>query len=104
MKAVRLLACLFLIVMGLDAARVVAQQSNDTSSGPPPVTDPVAKELERCQRLSDQGASDPNCQAASKEATRRFFQPPGEYKPVPIQMNPDTPAPKLVKPDPAQSK
>lgn len=90
MKAARFLACLFLMVMGLDAARVVAQQSNDTSSGPPPVTDPVAKELERCKTLGEQAANDPKCQAASKEARRQFFQPPSDYQPGKVEMFPKT--------------
>jgi conjugative transfer region protein TrbK len=88
MKPARLLACLFLVVMGLNAARVVAQQSNSTSSGPPPVTDPLAKELERCMALHEQAANDPKCLAVSKEATRRFFQPPEEYKPGKVEMFP----------------
>jgi conjugative transfer region protein TrbK len=90
MKGARFLAFLFLAVMGLNAARVVAQQSNSTSSGPPPVTDPLAKELERCKALHEQAANDPKCQAASKEATRRFFQPPSDYQPGKVEMFPKT--------------
>ena len=104
MKAARLLACLFLMVIGLDAARVAAQQSNATLSGPSPVTDPLAKELERCKALNEKAASDPRCEAAYKESRQRFFQPPSNYQPPPARIDPDVPEPKLVKPDQPQSK
>jgi conjugative transfer region protein TrbK len=103
MKAARLLACLFLVMIAVDAAHVAARQSNITSSGPPPVTDPLAKELERCRALNDRAASDAQCEAAYEESRQRFFQPPSAYHPPPDQVNPDTAAPKLVKPDQTQT-
>jgi conjugative transfer region protein TrbK len=90
MKAARFLACLFLVLMALNSVRVVAQQSNNTSAGSPPTTDPLAKELERCKALHEQATNDPKCQAASKEATRRFFQPPSDYQPGKVEMFPKT--------------
>jgi conjugative transfer region protein TrbK len=90
MRAARLLACLFLVMMAVDAARVAAQQSNATLSGPAPVSDPLAKELERCKALHEQAANDPKCQAASKEATRQFFQPPSGYQAGKVEMFPKT--------------
>lgn len=90
MKAARFLSCLFFAAVGLDAVQSAAQQSTDPSAGLPPVTDPLAKELQRCQALQDQGASDPKCQAASDEATRQFFQPPADYRPSKVEMFPKT--------------
>jgi conjugative transfer region protein TrbK len=104
MKAARLLACLFLVMMALNAAHGVAQQSNNASAGPPPVTDPLAKELERCKALHEQAASDARCAAAYKESRQRFFQPPSSYQPQPAHLDPDVPEPKLVKPDQPQNK
>jgi conjugative transfer region protein TrbK len=104
MKGARFLAFLFLIVMGLNAARVVAQQSNNTLPGPPPVTDPLAKELERCKALNEKASSDARCEAAYKESRQHFFQPPANYQPPPAHVDTDVPEPKLVKPDQPQSK
>jgi conjugative transfer region protein TrbK len=103
MRVFRAAALVLFSVTAIHAARLAAQQTNDSSVGPSPVTDPLAKELERCKALHEQAASDERCKAASKEATQRFFQPPAEYKPAPVQMNPDTPQPTLVKPDQTQS-
>lgn len=103
MKAARYLACLFLVMIAVNSARVVAQQSNSTSSGPPPVTDLLAKELERCKALNEEAASDARCEAAYKESRQRFFQPPSSYQPPPARIDPDVPEPKLVKPDQPQS-
>ena len=90
MKSVRIISLLFLVAMAVNAARVAAQQSGSTASGPPPVTDPLAKELQRCQALHEQAANDPRCQAASKKATRQFFQPPAPYQPGKVEMFPKT--------------
>jgi conjugative transfer region protein TrbK len=103
MKDARILACLFLAALAGVSAEIVAQQPGDTSQGLPPglppVTDPLAKELERCRLLNEKAGADEKCQAAYEESRRQFFQPPPEYHPVPIQMDPDVPQPKLVKPD-----
>ncbi|MGB8842913.1 MAG: putative entry exclusion protein TrbK-alt [Aliidongia sp.] len=99
MKAARILACLALAALAGISAEIVAQQPGTAPSELPPPTDPLTKELERCKALHEKAVNDEGCQAASKEVTRRFFQPPPEYHPVPIQMDPDVPQPKLVKPD-----
>jgi conjugative transfer region protein TrbK len=104
MKVARLVAYLFLGVAALNSAHVIAQQSNDTSAGPPPITDPLAKELDRCRQLNEKAASDERCDAAYKESRKRFFQPPADYHPAPMHMNPGIPEPKLVKPDQPQDK
>ena len=90
--------------MTLNGLRVVAQQSNSTSSGPPLITDPLAKELERCKALNEKAAADPRCEAAYKESRQRFFQPPSNYQPPPAHVDTDVPEPKLVKPDQPQIK
>jgi conjugative transfer region protein TrbK len=73
---------------------IVAQQPGDTSQGSPPglspVTDPLAKELERCQLLNEKAGSDEKCQAAYAESRRQFFQPPPEYHPGKVEMFPKT--------------
>jgi conjugative transfer region protein TrbK len=82
------MACLFLAGAAVSSANVVAQQSGAQSSAGGPVTDPLAKELERCKALHAQAANDPACRAASKEATRQFFQPPADYQPGKVDMFP----------------
>lgn len=98
MKAARLVACLFLGFAALNSARVIAQQTNGAATPPIAVTDPLAKELERCKALHEQAANDAKCQAASKEATRRFFQPPSDYQPGKVDIYPGVPDPKTSKP------
>jgi conjugative transfer region protein TrbK len=88
MKAARLVACLFLSVAALNAARVVAQQTNGAATPPIVVTDPLAKELERCKALHEQAATDARCQAAYKESRKRFFTPPSDYQPGKVEMFP----------------
>jgi conjugative transfer region protein TrbK len=90
MRISRLLACLFLAIMATGSASVVAQQTGAQSTGAGPVTDPLAKELERCKALHEQAANDPGCQAASKQTTRQFFQPPADYQPGKVDMFPKT--------------
>ncbi|MEA2755856.1 MAG: Conjugative transfer region protein TrbK [Aliidongia sp.] len=108
MKAPRILACLVLAALAVASAVIVARQPSDTSQGLSPgllpLTDPLVKELERCQLLNEKAGSDEKCQAAYAESRRQFFQPPPEYHPVPIQMYPDVPQPKLVKPDQPQGR
>jgi conjugative transfer region protein TrbK len=87
MKGARLLACLFLVVMGLNAARVVAQQSNNERQ-PSAATDPLSKELQRCKQLNESASSDPACEAAYKEVRRRFFSHSDTYQPAPVDMFP----------------
>src|SRR5882724_8966235 len=102
MKVARLVACLFLGIAALNSAYVIAQQMNGTSAGPPPITDPLAKELERCRQLNEKAASDERCDAAYKESRKQFFRPPTDYHPAPVHMNPGIAEPKLVKPDQSQ--
>jgi conjugative transfer region protein TrbK len=86
----RLLVCLFLTIVAVGSASVVAQRTGAQSTGAGPVTDPLAKELERCKALHERAANDPGCQAASKQATRQFFQPPADYQPGKVDMFPKT--------------
>jgi conjugative transfer region protein TrbK len=88
MRVFRAAALILFCVTAVHAARLAAQQANDTSAGPPPITDPLAKELERCKALHEQAANDERCKAASKEATKRFFQPPSDYQPGKVDMFP----------------
>jgi conjugative transfer region protein TrbK len=90
MKAARLVACLFLCVAALNSARVIAQQTNGTATPPTAVTDPLAKELERCKSLHEQAATDTRCQAAYKESRTRFLTPPSDYQPGKVEMFPKT--------------
>ena len=104
MKAPRILVCLVLAALAGISVEIVAQQPGDTPSAAPQATDPLTKELERCRLLNEKAGDDEKCQAAYAESRRRFFQPPPEYHPVPIQMYPDVPQPKLVKPDQPQGR
>jgi conjugative transfer region protein TrbK len=88
MRVFQAAALILFSVTAIHAARLAAQQTNDTSAGPPPVTDPLAKELERCKALHEKAANDERCKAASKEANRRFFQPPSDYQPGKVEMFP----------------
>ena len=72
------------------AAGVAAQEASAPAVGPAPITDPLAKELERCKALHEQALADERCQAAYKESRRLFFQPPGQYRPASIDMFPET--------------
>jgi conjugative transfer region protein TrbK len=91
MKAPRILACLVLAALAVISAVIVAGQPSDTSQGlSPATTDPLTTELERCRALHEQALNDEKCQAASKEVTRRFFQPPPEYHPGKVEMFPKT--------------
>jgi conjugative transfer region protein TrbK len=98
MNSARILAYVFVVVAAVNSARVVAQQPAGTSSDLPPVTDPLARELRRCQALHEQAANDEKCQAASKEANRRFFTPPADYHPSHIDLFPGVPDPKTPAP------
>jgi conjugative transfer region protein TrbK len=104
MRAARLLAYLVLVAMALDAARGVAQQSNNGQTPPPAATDPLTKELQRCRELNEKAEADPGCQAAYQEVRKRFFTHSDTYHPTSIQMYPAAPEPKLVKPDQDPSK
>jgi len=104
MKTVRIVSLLFLAALAIDAARVAAQQTGSPASGPPPVTDPLAKELERCKALNEKAASDPSCEDAYKNSRERFFQPPPAYQSPPPRVDTNVPEPKLIKPDQTGSK
>jgi conjugative transfer region protein TrbK len=88
MKAARYLACLFLVMIAVNSARVVAQQSKNGESPPPAATDPLTKELQRCKQLNENASSDPACEAAYKEVRRRFFSHSDTYQPAPVDMFP----------------
>lgn len=103
MRIFRAAALVLFCVTAIHAARLAAQQVNDTSAGLPPITDPLAKELERCKQLNEKAASDARCEAAYKQSRKQFFQPPSDYHPAPVQLHPSVPEPKLVKPDHSQS-
>ena len=99
MNSARTLAYLFVAVAAVNSARVVAQEpAGAGSSGPPPITDPLAKELRRCQALHEQAANDEKCRAASKEVDRQFFTPPADYHPGHIDLFPGVPDPKTPAP------
>ena len=99
MNSARILAYLFVAAAAVNSARVVAEQpAGAGSSGPPPITDPLAKELERCRELNEKAASDERCDAAYKESRRRFFQPPADYHPGHIDLYPGVPDPKTPAP------
>jgi conjugative transfer region protein TrbK len=106
MRTVRLLCVVFFGLAVADAAHVAAQQSYVGSDEQPAMTDPLAKELERCKALHEQAASDPRCQAASKEINRRFFGSQQEYHPGKVEMFPNESRHPLVtdKPNPAPEK
>ena len=65
----------------------------------PPVTDPLALELQRCRDIGEKAGSDARCQAAYKQSRDQFLAPSKPYEPGAVHMNPDTPKPKLIKPD-----
>src|SRR5579863_4514076 len=98
MNAARTVACIILGVAALNAAHVIAQQTNGAATPPAAVTDPLAKELERCKALHEQAASDPKCQAAYKESRARFLTPPSDYQPGKVDIYPGVPDPKTAKP------
>ena len=102
MRALRAITLMIVAAGVVHAAQLSAQQANAPSTGPAPVTDPLAKELERCKSLHEQASTDERCQAAYKESRRRFLQPPADYHPDPVHMNPGVPEPKLVKPNQAE--
>ena len=85
------------VVMG-QAVHIGAQQTRDTSPAPSPITDPLAKELQRCKDLHEQAATDENCRTAYTESRRRFLEPPGDYQPSKIDLYPSVPDPKAPKP------
>ena len=90
MRISRLLACLFLALAAVSSATVVAQQSRDQSAATGPVTDPLAKELERCKALNEKAASDERCEAAYKQSRKQFLVPPQDYQPSKVDMFPKT--------------
>jgi conjugative transfer region protein TrbK len=98
MKAARLVACLFLGVAALSSARVIAQQTNGAATPPTAVTDPLARELQRCKSLHEQAATDARCQSAYKESRTRFFTPPSDYQPRNTDIYPGVPDPKTSTP------
>ena len=104
MRPLRALTLIVVAASMIHAARLAAQQTNENPPRPLQVTDPLAKELLRCKQLNDKAASDERCEAAYKESRRRFLQPPADYHPDPVHMNPGVPEPKLVKPDQSQDK
>ena len=80
-------------VVGLMAGAASAQ-SGSTAAGDAPIA-----ELQRCRELREAAATDARCQAAYKQSRDQFFAPGKPYEPEPIQMNPETPKPKLIRPE-----
>ncbi len=107
MKFVRGISVAILVVTMVGAALVTAQQIKAGDAIDPAAPDySLTKELERCNGLGDQALYDARCQAASREAARRFFQPPPEYHPAPVEMFPktkDQPLTTGTKPSPPSS-
>ena len=72
--------------------------SAQSSAPPQPATNPLGQELERCKALHERAATDPRCQAAYKKSRDQFFGQRDSYVPVPVEVAPGVPQPKLVKP------
>jgi conjugative transfer region protein TrbK len=89
-KISRLLACLVLVVATFSSAALVAQQSGAQSTAAGSVTNPLAKELERCKALNEKAASDEGCEAAYRESRKQFLVPPQDYQPSKVDMFPKT--------------
>jgi conjugative transfer region protein TrbK len=90
MRFLRAVTLILLSVAAVHAARLAAQEASDPAVGPVPITDPLAKEPERCKALHEQASGDARCQAAYKESRRLFFQPLSEYRPAAVDMFPET--------------
>ena len=70
---------------GLAVYATVQASDRDWSKA---TADNLNKETERCKTLHEKALNDPSCQAASKEISRRFFVPPSDYQPAPVEMFP----------------
>jgi conjugative transfer region protein TrbK len=90
MRALRAISLIIVAAGVIHTAQLSAQQANAPSTAPAPVTDPLAKELERCKALHEQASTDGRCQAAYKESRRRFLTPPPDYQPGKVDMFPKT--------------
>ena len=90
MRLIRAITLMLVSVSAVHAARLAAQEPSAPAVGPVPITDPLARELERCKALPAQALADERCQAAYKESRRLFFEPPRAYRPATIDMFPET--------------
>ncbi len=75
--------------------------SAQSRAAPQSTTNPLGQELERCKALHEQAATDSRCQAAYKQSRDKFFGQTDNYTPVPVEVAPGVPRPKLVKPEAA---
>ena len=96
MNPMRSLALVILVLAAVISLAVTAQ----TGSKEAPCPGQLAKELDRCRLLNEKAVGDARCEAAYAENRKRFFTSPADYHPVPIQMAPGVPEPKLDKPTP----
>jgi conjugative transfer region protein TrbK len=90
MRLLRAVTLMLVSVAAVHAARLAAQQAGAPSGGSTQLPNPLATELERCKALREQASVDERCEAAYKESRRLFFQPPRAYRPVTIDMFPET--------------
>jgi conjugative transfer region protein TrbK len=86
------------VVIGVMLQTGLHLASAQASATPQPTTNPLGQELERCKALHEQAATDPRCQAAYKKSREQFFGQRDTYVPVPVEVAPGVPRPKLVKP------
>lgn len=85
-------------ILGVALAVSVAQTAAQTPS-PAEQRDTLSDELQRCRNLRERAATDDRCQAAYRQNRERFLAPGPAYDPPPIHLNPDTPKPRLIRPD-----
>ena len=88
MRKAQLFVAALLGIAATQSVRVVGQQSAQSSGAQPAVTDPLAKELERCKALGKEAGSDNRCKAAYAESNRRFFSSHDDYHPAPVDVFP----------------
>jgi conjugative transfer region protein TrbK len=96
MNPMRSLALVVVVLAAVASLAVTAQTGTEKK----PCPGQLAKELDRCRQLNEKAVGDARCEAAYAENRKRFFTPPAAYHPVPIQMAPGVPEPKLDKPAP----
>jgi conjugative transfer region protein TrbK len=88
----------FAVMLGLGVVSLLAAGASAQSPSSA-LDDALARELQRCKELREGAATDARCQAAYKQSRDQFFAPGKPYEPEPIQMNPETPKPKLIRPE-----